>query len=375
MDSPTVTGEVRRRRLRAQRLAPRHAETATVADVVHAACGLQAQEKPAAALSVRARSRGLTAEDVERALYEERSVVRTWCMRGTLHLVATDDLSLFLSVFGPTFATRGPEARRLAAWGLDEATIDAAVDLVGAVLADEGPLTKRDIVEALVARGVALDPSTQAPNVLIRRAALRGVLCAVAPVDGKNAYDRLDSWVDLPLAPDRDAALATLGRRYLAAYGPATRADFAAWSGLYAADVKAAWDSLGDDVREVGVGETSALVLDDRDAPDDRGDTTSVRLLPGYDTFLLGYEKSNRPIPVGFESRVWPGGGIIRPTVLVDGQVAGTWHLDRSRSHALVTVSPFGSLDDSARERIDEEVRDVSRFLDRPVEWRTGAMA
>ncbi|MFC5971276.1 winged helix DNA-binding domain-containing protein [Halomarina salina] len=379
MSSRLTERDARHRRVHAQRLAPHAQETATVADIAAATLGLQAQETPSAALSVRARGRGLTVADVDRALYEDRSVVRTWCMRGTLHLVATDDLSLLLSVFGPTFATRGPEPRRLAEWGLDEEAVEAAVETIGSVLADEGPLTKRDIAAHLVEAGVDVDPSSRAPNVLIRRAALRGVLCEVAPVDGKNAYDLLDSWVTLDAPPDRETALATLARRYLTAYGPTTKSDFAAWSGLYATDVQTAWDSLGDDAREVRVGDETMWVS--TDAPDALDDESSasphVRLLPRYDTFLLGYERTNRPIPTMYESHVWPGGGIIRPTVLVDGRVVGTWHLDRSRSPAIVTVSPFEPLDtldpaggEDVRDRIDAEASDVGRFLDTPVECR-----
>ncbi len=158
-----------RHRLRAQRIAPRAADDVTVGDLVGSVCGVQAQEKPAAALSVRARRRGLTATDVERALYDERSVVRTWCMRGTFHLVATEDLPWLLAVFGPTFATRGPDPRRLAELGFDEKRVEAVVETIGEVLADAGPLTREDIAEHLVDHGIEVDPTTQTVYHLIRR--------------------------------------------------------------------------------------------------------------------------------------------------------------------------------------------------------------
>ena len=361
---------VLRHRLRAQRIAPRAADDVTVGDLVGSVCGIQAQEKPAAALSVRARRRGLTATDVERALYDERSVVRTWCMRGTFHLVATEDLPWLLAVFGPTFATRGPDPRRLAAWGLDEERVEAVVETIGEVLADEGPLTREDIAEHLVDRGIEVDPATQAVYHLIRRAALRGVVCEVAPIDGTNAYDRLDSWVDLDPTPDHDDALATLARRYLAAYGPATRADFAAWSGLYAKDVKTAWASLADDARELETDAGEALMLEQADSDDPPTESLSVRLLPGYDTYLLGYKKDHRPVPDGYESHVWPGSAIIRPTVVVDGRVVGTWRLDRSRKTMGIDVTPFESLDEGILKGVEREATDVGRFLDESVECR-----
>jgi len=361
-----------RTRLRDQRIAPRASADTPVADVVRDVVGVQAQEKPAAALSLRARRRGLTTADVEHALYEERSIVRTWCMRGTLHYVATADLPWLSVLCGPTFATRGPEPRRLAAWGLDNDAAEAAVETVGEVLADEGPLTKQGIAERLVARGVAIDPKTQAPWFLIRRAALRGVCCEVAPVDGKNAYDRLDSWVELDDPPAYDDALATLARRYLTAYGPATRADFAAWCGLYAKDVKAAWASLADETHEVPAPGGMASVLDtteDVELEDPLVPFPSVRLLGGYDSSLLGYATENRVIPNDKESHLWPGGGIIRPAVVRDGWTMGIWRLDRSGATTVVEVTPLGPLDD-VRAELEAEVSDVGRFLGEPVELR-----
>ncbi|MWG34876.1 winged helix DNA-binding domain-containing protein [Halomarina oriensis] len=361
-----------RTRLREQRIAPRASEDTPVADVVRDVVGIQAQEKPAAALSLRARRRGLTTVDIEHALYEERSIVRTWCMRGTLHYVATEDLPWLLALCGPTFATRGPEPRRLAAWGLDNDTAETAVETIGEVLADEGPLTKQGIAEALVARGTDVDPSTQAPWFLIRRAALCGVCCEVAPIDGKNAYDRLDSWVDLDDPPADDERLATLARRYLTAYGPATRADFAAWCGLYATDVKTAWASLADETTEVPAPGGMASVLDtvaDVALDDPLVPFPTVRLLGGYDSYLLGYAKENRVIPNDTESHLWPGGGIIRPAVVRDGWTMGIWRLDRSRATTAVEVTPLGPLDD-ARAELAAEASDVGRFLGEPVELR-----
>jgi hypothetical protein len=293
-------------------------------------------------------------------------------MRGTLHYVATEDLPWLLAVCGPTFATRGPELRRLAAQGLDHDAIEAVVETIGEVLAAEGPLTKQSLVDRLVARGVDIDPSTQAPSVLIRRAALRGVLCEVGPVDGKNAYDRLGSWVDLDDPPEYDECLATLARCYLTAYGPATRADFAAWCGLYMKDVKTAWASLDDETSEVPAPGGMASVLDgteDVALDDPLVAFPSVRLLGGYDSYLLGYAKENRVIPNDKESHLWPGGGIIRPAVVRDGWTMGIWRLDRSGATTVVEVTPLGPLDD-VRAELEAEASDVGRFLGEPVELR-----
>lgn len=349
-------------RIRSQRLHPTTAVTA-VSDVVDLVCGLQAQEKRSAILSVRPRTTGLVAGDVEASLHEARTTVRTWCMRGTLHLVARDDLSWFLSLFGPHFAPRGPEPKQFAEMGFDEATLEETMDVIRRVLSDDGPLTRDELATRLSAAGVDLDPTSRAPNFLIRQAALRGILCEVAPEEGNIAYDVLEEWVSSPEPPDRDVALATLARRYLSAYQPTTLDDFAYWSGLPKKDVRAAWESISGETTDAEFGERTLSMLT-ADVPTEmlpEPDTT-VRLLPGYDTYLLGYRPENRPVPEAFHTQVWPGAGIIRPTVVVDGAIIATWTVDKSAS-PVVGVRPFEPLDDDVVSKLASETADLGRFL------------
>jgi hypothetical protein len=133
--------------------------------------------------------------------------------------------------------------------------------------------------------------------------------------------------LELPPFPPREHALEELGRRYAAAFGPSTRKDLAKWSGV-------------------------------RGAPHQPGDTEpappSARLLPAFDTYLLGYADRGEVVQPEHENRVFPGGGWIHPVVLVDGLAAGTWRLDRGE----VVIDPFEPLPD-----LREETEDVRRFL------------
>ena len=353
-------------RLRSQRLGP-DAAAGSVHEAVSAAAGIQAQEKPSAFLSVRSRTSGATLADVEAALYEERSVVRTWCMRGTLHLVASENLSRLLSILGPAFASRGPETKQLAEMGFDEGGVDRAVGIIERILGADGPLTRDELADRLVAEGVGIEPGSRGPNVLIRQAALRGAICEVAPRDGDNAYDRLREWVSPDEPRDRERELADLARRYLSAYAPASLEDFAAWSGLYMRDVREAWQAIAAERTEVDVDGRPASILTEvipERAPSP--DEPTVSLLPGYDTYLLGYTPENRPVPEPYRSRVWPGAGIVRPTVVLGGRVVATWKLDRSADPPVVLVDAFESLGANQKEGIEAEVRDVGRFLAEP---------
>ncbi len=185
--------QIRRLRLRAQRLDRRPLGSVTgVAQVTRDICGVQAQDPAAAALAIRARSAELVASDVDRARVQERSVVRTWAMRGTLHLLATDDLGWLLPLLGPIFVAES--RRRRAELGLDEDTTARGVRALRAVLADQGPLTRAQVVEQLSTHGIRLEG--QARPHLLRQAALQGAICALGIWRSNRRRDRLDVVVE-----------------------------------------------------------------------------------------------------------------------------------------------------------------------------------
>jgi winged helix DNA-binding protein len=292
--------------------------------------GLQAQDRAAALLAVRARTRGVSAETVERALIPDGGLVRGWAMRGTMHLLAREDLPLALAVFAPLHLRRGQ--RRLTQLGLPPGEAERSTAETAAVLAAERPLTRRELAARLRERGVRVAPEGQAAIHVVRRAALAGVLVEVGP----DLYGPADVG---PL-PDRDAALAELGRRYAAAHAPATADDFAAWSGLPAADVRAAWAQPRVD------GE-----------PAEGG----IRLLPAFEEWLLGWASRDLVLPRAHAKRVLPGGGIIRPIAIADGRAFATWRLDRRRGR--VELAPFGRVTKAMRAGVEAEVTAIGDFL------------
>jgi hypothetical protein len=329
--------------------------------VVKALCGLQAQDAQAATLAIRPRSKGVTAADVKRAIEKERSIVRTWAMRGTLHLLATEDLGWMLSLFGPVFIKSG--RRRRLELGLDDEISDRAARAIDEILAASGPLTRAELAEQLSAQNIPTEG--QAIVHAVGYAAWQGIVCFGPERDGKPTYARLDDWVERPPAPPQDEALTELARRYLDAYGPATPADLASWSGLPMAQVKAAWSSIAGDLLEVEVGGRPAWMLQSHaDWLQDKPPSDPIiRLLPAYDTYLLGYESRDLIIDSKFARLVHPGGGVIRPTLLVNDRILGTWKLNKRRDHQEVVVEPFETLSPSVHTALEAEVKDLSRFL------------
>lgn len=367
--------EVLALRTRAQRLAAARVRgpVPEVAEVVAAVVGVQAQAVTPARLGVRVRSSGLTADSVRQA-GAQRSVVRTWTLRGTLHLVAADDVGWLVGLLGPASAARN--ARRRAELGLDPALVDRALRALPGVLADRG-LTRAELVRALAATGVAVAPGGQAPAHLVACAAMHGLVCyGPDRTDGEPTIVALASWLGRTAAPlAADEALALLARRYLAGHGPAGAPDLAAWAGIPLGRARRALELVRAELEEVRVGgEPAWLPAGGRPATDGRpgageragGGGPVVRLLPAFDGYLLGYRTRAAILAPEQARRVHPGGGWINPTVLVDGRIAGTWRQQREGSALAVVVEAFARLDPAVLPGLEAEAADVGRFLGNP---------
>ena len=355
--------QLRLLRLRAQRLTSNPPENAPgVAGVVKALGGLQAQELPAAGLSVRARSAGLVAAGVEKARVEDRTVIRTWGQRSTLHLLATEDLGWLLPLLGPAF--RAASRTRRAELGLDEATSAGGSRLLRQVLADSGPLTRAEIVEQLAGKGLRLEG--QAIPHLIGYAALEGTLCHGPEREGEPSYVLLDDWVPgwQTSAISAEAAYSELVLRYLAAYGPAEPEDLASWSGLAMREIKAAWKHLAGQLVEVEVANRPLWLQKTNQGWLEELATgpSPVRLLPRYDTYLLGYRSRELILEARYAKRVNAGGGIVHPTLLVGGRIAATWKSQKRKNRLEIAVAPFEKLDPAALPGLEAEIKDLARF-------------
>lgn len=344
----TAHGRLLGERFARHGLAQRPAGSAAAAAALTTA--LQAQDNAASRLGVRARAAGLSDADVRRAVDVERSVVRTWLMRGTIHLVDARDLRWLVRLVGPSVQRRF--RTRWRQLGLTDEVLDRCVAALPDVLAD-GPRDRHHIRAALAERGITLDsPDPQVHTHALVHASTIGLVCR-GPDHGRHStFVLLDDWLPgAPAGPHGDDALAELARRYFAAYSPATGADFTAWSGL-------------------GSGRAITLIRDELEPADVDGrpgfrlgevaPQRAARLLPAFDNYLVGYRDRTALLEPARQPHVFQG-GMIRPTVVVDGRVVGTWTLDRGR--ARVTVRAFAELSPALRRAVEAEVADIDRFL------------
>jgi hypothetical protein len=283
---------------------------------------------------------------VRDALEADRSVVRTWAMRGTLHLVLAEDVRWLTRMLAPGQMTGA--RRRLSQLGVDDP--DEAIRHLERALSD-GPLTRGEAAERLRARGVQLDG--QAAYHLLRFAALAGLVCFGPQRDGENAFVLLDDWIPDPGDDGRNET--ELARRYLVAHAPASPDDFATWSGLGTRAARQAFEDLAPELARASGGTFRPRAR----RPAMPADV--VRLIPAFDPYLLGWRDRSFSVPARHTKEVNRGGGWIRGVALVDGRAVATWTIDRSRAGARVRLRPFGRLARSSA--LDAEIRDVERFL------------
>jgi hypothetical protein len=357
--NPTVGDDAARRlRLRAQGLlrpvGEEHPEALVAAQI-----GIQGQDMPGAELALWARGTGLHAQDLSQAI-SDRRVVRTWAMRGTLHLLVGSDVRLVLAALSP--ALTKPSARH-AALGLDSDTFVRAAPVLRDVLQGGQQRTRAELGEALRAHGIAPD-GQRLPHILAYLS-LRGVLCQGTPQGREPTYVLLDEWLPAEEPVERTVAMSRLVRRYITAYGPANSQDFAGWSGLSLDDARLAWRLIEPETTTVVVRNTHYAVLGpERNVPapfDER--STCVRLLPGFDNYLLGYSDRRLNLDPAYVKRVNAGGGMPKPTVVVDGRVVGIWSRAVRRRRLSVNVTLFEPLTGEAADALGAEVRRLSRFL------------
>jgi len=308
---------------------------------------VQGQDPRGARLAVRARSVGLSAADVDRALTEERSLVITWLNRGTLHLVRSEDYPWLQAITTPPLFTQS--ARRLAQEGVPPDDAERAIAEVERALAADGPLDRERLRERVDAIGVRTD--RQALIHILFAAALRGLIVRGPMVNGKHAYVLVRDWLGEPTFVDRDRALAELARRYLAGHGPAADRDLARWAGIPLGQARAGLRAISSDLADPGDG------LVDLKKRRPAAQLPPPRLLGPYDPVLLGW--TARDDILGKHEPAVVGGGLFRPIAMVKGRAAGTWAMPKGE----VELEPLGRISKSDRAALERDGEDVKRFL------------
>lgn len=336
-------------------------------NVVGDMCAVQAQVQSAAELSLWARVEGLKPQDVRDALWKRRTLARTWSIRGTLHLHRAAELPVYTAALSTN--RRWLTGAWLKYVGLDAEGFESLQKAIGAALTDK-PMTREELAEKVGRRlgARARERLASGWGTLLKPAAFRGALISGPPRGQNVTFVRPDRWLKgwKPVAPAE--GMREVVRRYLRAFGPATAADFAAWWGDQPGPAKRVVAELEGEVEQVVIEGTKALALrrDVRELAATEPSPT-VRLLPNFDAYVMGFRPRDRLYEKRVASRVSRTAGWISPVVLVGGWAAGVWEYERTPKGIAVRVEPFQRLTTGQRREIKAEADRLGEFLEEPV--------
>lgn len=325
-------------------------------DVVAWMGAMQAQDYHQCVWALGARSPSSTLVGVEQAIADGK-ILRTWPMRGTIHLVPPEDAKWMVQLSADRMIAK--DKRRLEQLELDNTILGRSKALIYDMLAGQGPRTRSDILATLEAAGIRTD-GARGYHILWHMA--HGAVICLGPLAGKEqTFVLLDEWVPRSRELTREEALVELAKRYFISHGPATVQDFAWWAGLTLTEA-----------RQGLSGASKALVKERIDGTDywlsphspDEKDAFGVYILPGFDEFFLGYTDRSAVLEAQHAAKVCPGGnGVFYPMIVVDGQIVGTWKRAIKKQTVTITREAFDGLTTAQVEAFEQAAQCYAAFL------------
>lgn len=348
----------------------RRASNRELVTVTGAVCGIHAQMLPAAELSLGLRVEGLTQQVVRSALWQQRSLVKTYGIRGTIHLFPSDELPLWMAAL--RYRDESRELARLSQMGLSAPQLSAIVDAIGQAL-DGQRLTIAELGEEVARRAGAWALDETAPafggsyfprwRMALGWAATQGQLCFGPNQGTAVTFVRPDQWLGSWQHVDPADAIAQVLRRYLRAYGPATARDFGQWFNLKVRSARSVVESLAGELQVIDVEGYRCLQLAADDAQAAVASAAdSVRLLPHFDCYLRGSHPRER-LTAGFAARAAGGTGTF-PVLLVGGTVGGVWQRRSRARRSDIRVESFVPLSPAQQDELADEVARIGHILE-----------
>lgn len=361
--------KVSRAQVNAWRLSHHHllqrARKTEIERVVSGLCGVQAQVLSSAALAIWARVDGITLQDVQDALWKHRSLVKTWCMRGTLHLLSSADLPTYVAASKTTQVIRTD-------WLTPEIGIVERKKITSAIreALNATTLTREKLAEKVVQR-LGLTAKTREHLLsgwgnLLQPAAQQGHLC-FGPNEGSQVtFVRPDQWIGKWNEASGPEAWKTILKRFFETYGPANHHDLGHWWGLRPDKAKAVMEYIVNELAEVDFeGEKRWLLRENLARIVDSEKIESVKLLPSWDVYVMFYHPRELFISKNNREKVFSQLRGNRPVLLIDGVAGGVWEQKRKRGSTEIQVQPFGHLSPSQKNLVKEETTRLGRFLGR----------
>lgn len=351
--------EVRATRLRALLLGAERGAGRSVGQIVEHLGALQAQDVASSFWSLGVRMPGAVEADVQTAL-ESREAVRTWPMRGTVHLVPARDTAWMVNLMSARPIAGG--AARRGQLGITLELVDRSTELLREALTGGRILTRDECVAVLNDAGI--ETAGQVSYHLLWYACQLGVLCQGPPRGKEHTFVVLSEWVPDRVSVSREEGVAILAERYFRGHGPAPVKDFARWTGLGVRECREGIAGAGDALVSV---ETSAGPMVMTASALEAAEPVSTHLaLPGFDEFMLGYGDRSHFLDPGQLAAVVPGNnGVFQSTLVRHGRVVGIWKRTLKPRSVAVAVTPLAKLTAADRKAFEREFAAFGAFVGR----------
>lgn len=324
---------------------------------------MQAQDYNSAKWALFVRSANGTNEMIEQS-FVDKSVIRTWLMRGTLQIAVTQDIHWMLTLLAPRLI-RG-SAGRNKQLGLDEDTFTNSFKILSSVLEDGKILTRNEIMTLLNKDGISTEG--QRGYHILWRAGMEKLICFGPMRGSRQTFMLLDEWIKEKKLFNRDESIAALVERYIRSHGPATIKDFIFWSGLTTTDAKNGFENNKHNMVQEKINEEIFWQIENFRIPN--LPSPGVYLLPAFDEYFLGYNTRNVVLDPMYMKKAVSNNGIFRPIIVIDGQIVGIWKHNQRKNSVLITIDLFRKLTDGEFNGLNFAAEQYGIFIDKMVELK-----
>lgn len=319
---------------------------------------MQAQDYAMMKWAVGVRLPGIMDDEVETAVTNAH-IIRTHLLRPTWHLVSAHDIYWLLDLTAPkikaSLKTRHKEL------GLSAAIFAQSKAILENALSGGNQLSRAAIQTAFANANIATDNNRLSH--LLMRAELDGILCSGS---GKQTYALLAERVPKPTPLTREEALGKLAHRYFTSHGPATLPDFVWWSGLSGGDAKHALALVNAEFISETIDSQTYWFSPSISIP--ASNPESVYLLPAFDEFIISYKDRQAILPFEHHKKAVSNNGIFWPTIVVNGQVTGTWKRTLKKGKVLIETEFFATANKGTRNKIKAAAQSFAQFLGKEIE-------
>jgi len=344
----------------------------SLVEVVNDVCGLHAQASATPYLSLWNRIENFENDWLDEALYKAKTLVKAWCMRGTLHIIPSEDLPIYNKALKRMWFEHHGRFMRAPDWPSTEERKKVIYPKILEALAQK-PLRRKELNAKV--RSLLKDDSKPYERLfsgwggILKETGYEGLTVHAQPCEREACFARLDKWlpsINLNKIGE-DEAKEKLLIRYLHGYGPASQQDFVLWSGLMAGDARKAIDGAGSQLEEVEVKAVKGrfwMLKEDFKTLDsiNLDEKAPPNLLPKFDSFVLGHRDRTRIIKSEHMKHVFRKAGDVAATLLINGHIVGTWKQKKTRNSLTVTVTPFQKISKEDLKEIEERAKALSQF-------------